>query len=199
MKNDDAIYVLIFRRILNPFNENKKDAEKNENRQTRRRYNLFMISKNTLETYCCESISNIENYKEAVSSEELYVCHHRNEISMGLSRQDLIMLGLYWNRPASELIFMKNEDHTSIHHTGKTVTTETKRKLSENNGSHRQEVRDKMSKTRKERKLGIGNKYAVGNKGHSGLKWITNDIKEICIKVGEQPPQGWRFGRMKKR
>ena len=72
-----------------------------------------------------------------------------------------------------------------------------KQRLSINNGSHRQEVRDKISKTRFEQKIGLGNKNAVGGRGHSGLKWITNGIDEKCIPVGEQPPENWRFGRKK--
>ena len=39
-----------------------------------------MISKANAEKYCAEDISLIENYKEAVSSKELYHCHHRLEI-----------------------------------------------------------------------------------------------------------------------
>lgn len=74
-------------------------------------------------------------------------------------------------------------------------TEETRRKIGDNNGSHRQEVRDKISKTRIERRCGIGNKNAVGSKGHKGLKWITNGIIEKTIPIGENPPEGFRFGR----
>ena len=78
---------------------------------------------------------------------------------------------------------------------GKQMLDERKAKLSKNNGSHRQEVRDKISKTRIERRCGIGNKNAVGGKGHKGLKWITNGIIEKTIPIGENPPEGFRFGR----
>ena len=165
-----------------------------------------MISERMVKKYCCEQIENIENYEEAIQSKELYVCHHKNEIDMNMKAYELQKLGLYWKRPANELIFLSNRYHTHIHFTngrspklGKPMSDSSKRKLSENNGSHRQEVRDKISKTRIERKIGIGNKYALGSKGHTGLKWITNGIEERCIKVGEQPPENWRFGRIKKR
>ena len=78
---------------------------------------------------------------------------------------------------------------------GKPMSDERKAKLSKNNGSHRQEVRDKISKTRIERRCGIGNKNAVGGKGHKGLKWITNGIIEKTIPIDENPPEGFRFGR----
>lgn len=78
---------------------------------------------------------------------------------------------------------------------GKPMPDERKEKLSKNSGSHRQEVRDKISKTRIERRCGIGNKNAVGGKGHKGLKWITNRIIEKTIPIGENPPEGFRFGR----
>ena len=78
---------------------------------------------------------------------------------------------------------------------GKPMPYERKAKLSKNNGSHRQEVRDKISKTRIERRCGIGNKNAVCGKGHKGLKWITNGIIEKTIPIGENPPEGFRFGR----
>ena len=80
----------------------------------------------------------------------------------------------------------------------KPMPDERKAKLSKNNGSHRQEVRDKISKTRIERRCGIGNKNAVGGKGHKGLKWITDGINERAIPIDEMLPIGWHFGRKRK-
>lgn len=97
-----------------------------------------MISRKTVETYCSEDISLIENYEEAVNSPLQYDCHHRNEISMCKSMDELKELGLYWNRPASELIFLESSEHISLHKKGKTsgfkgktMSEETKKKLSE--------------------------------------------------------------------
>lgn len=64
---------------------------------------------------------------------------------------------------------------------------------------HSEETKKKMSEIRRRRGLGIGNKNAVGGKGHTGLKWITNGIEERAIPVGQTPPNGWRFGRRKKK
>lgn len=82
--------------------------------------------------FCCENYSLIENYEEAVSSPEKYVLHHRMEcIETGAvvnsSKQDLIDWGLYYNRPADELIFMKESEHKSLH--GRNMLPETKDKL----------------------------------------------------------------------
>ena len=57
--------------------------------------------------YCCEDISLIENYEQALNDQtQVWDCHHRLEIELGLSAAELIKQGLYWNRPASELIFL---------------------------------------------------------------------------------------------
>ena len=57
------------------------------------------------------------------------------------------------------------------------------------------EHKRRIAITRKNKKCGIGNKNAVGGKGHKGLKCITNGIIEKTIKIGENPPEGFRFGR----
>lgn len=62
---------------------------------------------------------------------------------------------------------------------------------------HTEESKEKISNTRKQRGCGIGNKNAIGGKGHLGLKWITNDVEEKTIKEGQLPPEGWKFGRCK--
>ena len=69
---------------------------------------------------CCEDLSNVEGYDIAVADKErVYHLHHRNELDKDGNFQyyaeDLIRMGLYWNRPASELIFLTREEHTRIH------------------------------------------------------------------------------------
>lgn len=76
-----------------------------------------MIKAYNVKSYCCEDISLIENYKEAIESETIYDCHHRLEIQNGIvqSAKQLEEQGLYWNRPASELIFLTHSDHIALH------------------------------------------------------------------------------------
>lgn len=63
----------------------------------------------------------IENYYEAQKDDfNGWEIHHRMELrSTGAvvdsSRQDLIDWGIYYNRPANELIFLKKEEHSKLH------------------------------------------------------------------------------------
>lgn len=88
----------------------------------------------------CKEFEKIENYQEAASSLEIWDCHHRNEIDMNLSRQELIDRDLYYNRPASELVFLTHRDHRSLHGKGnknmlgKKHSIETKKKMSDAHG-----------------------------------------------------------------
>lgn len=91
-----------------------------------------MINEQAAYAFCREPIENIENYEEAVNSEEKYVCHHKNgEPFTGFSRADLIKMKMYYHRPACELIFVKNSEHTRLHklHLGFKHTEETKQKM----------------------------------------------------------------------
>lgn len=90
-----------------------------------------MISK-TIQRLCSEDISLIENYDKAISDEtQIWDCHHRLEIDMNLSFKQLKEKNLYWERPASELIFLTPKEHRSLHHKDKNLTEETKHKISE--------------------------------------------------------------------
>lgn len=93
-----------------------------------------MISKDfyRLKKICCEEISLIENYNEAVNdTTQIWDCHHRKEIELNKNRQELIDMGLYYNRPANELIFITHSDHTKLHQTNKKVNQSTKDLISE--------------------------------------------------------------------
>ena len=84
--------------------------------------------------YCCEDISLIENYDKAISdTENVWVIHHRFELdcpAYKASMKDLKSFGLYWNRPASELIFLTRPEHQSLHMKNKPKTISMKSKLS---------------------------------------------------------------------
>lgn len=74
--------------------------------------------------YCCEDISNIENYSLA-KADNFVNCdiHHRLETNnsdgekrlVDLSHSELKALDMYYNRPASELIFLKHKEHMQLH------------------------------------------------------------------------------------
>ena len=75
--------------------------------------------------YCCEDISKIENYELAKKDDfKGWVIHHRLELvetgaAVDSAKRVLIYQGLYYNRPASELIYLTKSDHQKLHRTGK--------------------------------------------------------------------------------
>lgn len=96
--------------------------------------------------YYCKDYKNIENYEAAKKDNFVgWCCHHRLEThnsdgerrEVNISAAELEALGMYWNRPASELIFMKESEHKSLHWKGnqypkgKKQSEETKKKRSE--------------------------------------------------------------------
>ena len=115
-----------------------------------------MISKGVKE-FCNEDISLIENYDKAINSDEIWDCHHRLEIQGDnrFSRRQLIEMRLYYDRPASELIFLTHSEHAKLHFTG------FKRKEFSN------DHKDKLSKCK------------IGNKCHLGYKHSDESKRKI--------------------
>ena len=77
-----------------------------------------MISVKWSKSFCSEELNKIENYEQAVADEEhMWECHHRGEIlPCGIySKHELIRHGLYWKRPASELIYLRHDHHRKLH------------------------------------------------------------------------------------
>jgi len=139
-----------------------------------------MIDEKQVKKYCIEDVSLIENYDKAINdTEQTWDCHHRLEIQDGkvMTVDALKKAGLYYNRPASELIFLSHNEHTQLHKKGenhpfygKHHSEEAKHKISkakkgENNsmyGKHLSvETKKKISKANK------GKKNPMYNKHHS--------------------------------
>ena len=127
-----------------------------------------MISKNWPTRFCSESIENIENYHQAVWDTQLWDCHHRLEIDNDgtrHSKEELVSRGLYWDRPASELIFLRHDVHTSLHQTGnkhccgRKLSDETRRKMGESwKGKHlSEEHRRKIAEASRGKSRNKGN------------------------------------------
>ena len=79
-----------------------------------------MLNETYAKRYCSEDIALIENYHEAISDEEkMWDIHHRRECdSEGrtlFTSKQLIEMGLYFNRPASELVFVTKSMHMKLH------------------------------------------------------------------------------------
>ena len=79
-----------------------------------------MINEKCAKCYCSEDISLIENYNQAISDEErTWEIHHRIECDENgrtlFTCKQLKEMGLYFKRPASELIFVTRSMHWKLH------------------------------------------------------------------------------------
>ena len=79
-----------------------------------------MIKESNAKKYCCDNISLIENYQEAIADQKrMWDIHHRKECdSEGktlFTHKQLKEMNLYYNRPAKELIFVTRSMHKKIH------------------------------------------------------------------------------------
>ena len=149
-----------------------------------------MINEFNVEKFCYEDISLIENYEEAVADEQIWDCHHKLGIELNKSKEELKEMGLYFNRPACELIFLKHAEHTSLHHNGKIAwnkgkkaTAETLAKMSKamKGKKHSVEAKTKISTTLKgiKRSQETREKLSSLKKGVKPKKyqWLTPDGK----------------------
>ena len=93
-----------------------------------------MINEFYAKSFCCEDISLIENYDIAVAdTTQTWDCHHRGEVLPcgRFSRDDLKKFGLYYKRPASELIFLTPTAHRQLHYKGVPKSEATKKAMSD--------------------------------------------------------------------
>ena len=170
----------------------------------------------------CSDIENVENYEKAKADDfKNWEVHHRLEThnsngkrrSVDISYKELKALGMYYHRPASELIFLTSREHNSLHHKGKFASEETKNKLREAHKGkknpfygkhHSEEAKKKMSECHKGKKLSEEHKKKlseahkgkpIGNTNVRGRHWYNNG--KVNIRAKEGPP-GFVPGRIKK-
>ena len=88
----------------------------------------------------CKDYENIENYEKALADNfKWWEVHHLLETHnsdgerrlVDITAAELKALGMYYDRPASKLIFMKHSEHQFLHHKGRKLSEETKMKMSE--------------------------------------------------------------------
>lgn len=130
-----------------------------------------MICERSVKTFC-KDFTKIENYEEAINdSAQIWHCHHRNE--KFYTKQELIDLGLYYDCPPSELIFLTRKNHFKEFHKGRcgrTLSEETKEKISESlKGISRkpfsEEHKRKISLSKKNPKNSTKIKMSIAKKG----------------------------------
>lgn len=129
--------------------------------------------------YCCEDLSLIENYDKAINDNtQIWDCHHRLEIqdNRRLYAHELKELGLLYNRPASELIFLTKSEHSKLHAKNIHDETREKRRINQTGKNntfygkkHSEESKKKMSK------LDSEETKMKKSEAHKGLKREYND------------------------
>ena len=148
--------------------------------------NLIKFYPNTekqLSTCFCINPKQIENYAFAISDDKhMWECHHRLETHFSdgttrpknaqLSKEELIALGMYYNRPAEELIFLTKSEHRMLHN----------RWVNHTEG-HTEETKKKISDKLKENPN-------VGGDRIQGKKWFNNgfiNVREYVCPPGFVP------------
>ena len=164
----------------------------------------------------CKDYENIENYEKAKADNfKGWEVHHRLEThtSDGKRREvdiladELKALGMYYNRPASELIFLTIKEHNA-YKKGKKLSEETKNKISEANkgesnpmyGKHfSEEHKNKISEAMKGHRNSLGKKHSEETKkkigtASIGKHWYNNGKENrFCFEC----PEGFVPGMLK--
>ena len=164
----------------------------------------------------CKDYQNIENYEKAKKDNfKGWCCHHRLQTwtsdgerrLVDITKKELITLGMYYHRPAEELIFLTDEEHGQLHQNGKKRSEETRRKMSEaKEGKHLSaEHKNKIGAAMKGKPgPNKGKKFseehkkklreaAKGNKNAKGMHWFNNGKEnKFCYEC----PPGFVPGRL---
>ena len=166
----------------------------------------------------CKDYENIENYQKALADNfKGWHCHHRLEThnsdgirrDADISHKELKALGMYYNRPAEELIFLTVKEHNAFKK-GKHHSDETRKKLREAKKGeknpfygkhHSDETRKKLSEAN------IGENNPMYGKHHSEetkkkLSEARKNISEETKKKMGEANKGTRWyndGKINKR
>ena len=107
--------------------------------------------------FCSEPLELVENYQKALAENFKGWCmHHRLEIQLDgtiVSKQQLIDQNLYYGRPANELIFMRNGEHTTLHNNNRSYDTRKKLSEASKNRVFSKDTCEKISNALKDRIL----------------------------------------------
>ena len=145
----------------------------------------------------CKKYQDIENYEKALKDNfKGWHCHHRLETHnsdgerrlVNISAAELLALGMYYNRPAEELIFLTASEHHSLHNKGEKHPLYGKH--------HSEQSRKKMSEAKKNMSEATRKKMREAKKGNTnvrGMRWFNNGkINKVCYEC----PEGFTLGRL---
>ena len=170
----------------------------------------------------CKDIENVENFEKAKTDNfKGWHCHHRLETHtsdgerrlVDISMDELKALGMYYNRPAEELIFLTAREHNAFNkgrpgpNKGKKFSEEARRKMAEakkgkpsNKKGKKlsEEARRKMSESQKGKHLSeeTRRKMRAANRiKNIGRRWYNNGkINKRCYEC----PDGFVPGMLRK-
>ena len=142
----------------------------------------------------CKNYQDIENYQKALADNfKGWECHHRLEThtpdgirrDVDISHKELKALRMYYNRPASELIFLTVKEHNAFKK-GRRHSEETKKKMSEAKKNMSEETKKKISEANIGEKNPMYGKHHTdeakkknseahkGNTNTKGKRWFNN-------------------------
>lgn len=165
----------------------------------------IMINTTLAQNYCSEDISKIENYDKAVADTKTWDIHHRLEIQ-GQFRNSaalLIKCGLYFDVPASQLIFLSHGEHTRLHNFGNTyifgkklsAQTRAKMSASQKGRTFSAEAIEKMRIAHKGKRCSDETKAKM-SAAHAGRCWWNDDKVQV---LSFKCPEGFKRGMLKKK
>lgn len=149
--------------------------------------------------FCSEPLDKIEHYEEALAEGFVGWCiHHRLEIQQDgtrVSMQELKDKNLYYGRPSSELIFMRREEHSSLHNTGNKFCLgyhhsedhRLKNSLAHRGKHHSAETRRKMSESLRGKHLSAETrkKLSEANRGENNPNFGKHHSADTRLKMSE--------------
>lgn len=163
----------------------------------------------------CKDIENVENFEKAAADNfKGWQLHHILETHnsdgerrlVDITASELVKLGMYYNRPAEELIFLTSREHNAFNkgkpkseetrkklseaHKGKQFSEEHKKKLSESKKGENNSMYGKKHSEEARKKMGNCHK---GNTNTKGMHWYNNGkINKLCYEC----PEGYVPGRL---
>lgn len=173
-----------------------------------------MISVKQARWFCADDISLIPNYKEAIESDEVWDCHHVNEIQPDgtiASAEHLIRNKVYYKRPWWELVFVSHVQHAKMHddvnkafklgrHSKeakkKSALKQTGRVGANKGKKYSEETRRRMSEAAKKRPEGyydieLLRANALKMKGKPGRKHTDEAKKKLSAIAKSRGPEYW--------
>lgn len=160
-----------------------------------------MISETQVKRYCSEDISNIENYDKAINDKtQIWDIHHKLEVQGQFynSANLLNRCGIYYNVPASQLIFLTHSDHMRIHKIGNNFGRKGKpgtrlgAKLSEQTKNKIRTSKIGKPSNRKGVHLTESTKTKI-SEARRGRRWYNDGEKSVCVR---ECPIGFKKGRL---